>query len=424
MAPKCHRFVRWRLLCERRFDRRRRRSSVMTLLCLTLALIVALGGPAYADTSAPVGTGGLMISQALPSGWDDPFLYTISCTGPANTFQTTIAGTASQIQSGIPAGSTCGVTSLPLHLKPSKWLKPTFSPKLPITIVAGTNVTVNVTQTPSPGFITIKEIAPSGSTALFEFTISCANPIFTVVRSVVGSGTVGSGRLPPTSTCAITQKTPSGLSAPVFNPPGPFGFHDDRSLKVAATNTLLPTGSLRIRKVLVGILGANDTFGFIVTCTNPSNTFSLGITGTGTATQSGIPVGSICKVKEDLAPGSPFVSSISPDSVVIGSGTTEVVTVTNTAKRSARTSKKAATPTVVLSKQLARTGVNVRTLFPLGFGLVVLGALMVLCSLRRPKPVLVGAIDSTSRKKRPPTVSDRRVSIYLLGRRPRDRGGP
>ena len=112
---------------------------------------------------------------------------------------------------------------------------------------------------------------------------------------------------------------------------------------IVFVNTLAP-GSLDVVKVAPA--SSTQVFNFTVNCTNPTNTYLLSITGSGTTTQTGIPAGSVCTVVETVPSGfnTPLYSPAG-GVVTIGAGTTVTVTVTNTLQPGSLSIVKVAPPT-------------------------------------------------------------------------------
>ncbi len=244
--------------------------------------------------------------------------------GPGTGVSTlTVTATTGVIAFAGPVGSSCVVTEI---TPPAGYGMPADVDQI-VTITSAFTATVfSFLDPPAPGSLTITKVAPAGSTQQFTFTINCTNPTNTYSLTITGSGSATQSGIPAGSQCTVTETVPTGFNPPLYSPSNVVTIVSAQTVTVTVTNTLAP-GSLTINKVAPA--GSSQRFTFTVACTNPTNTYTLAITGSGSATQSGIPAGSICTVVETVPSGfaTPVISP--PGPYTIGPAQTITVTVTN-----------------------------------------------------------------------------------------------
>jgi LPXTG-motif cell wall-anchored protein len=274
--------------------------------------------------------GGLTVTKAAPGGSDEVFSFTVTCSGDPNSpYNFDITGSESHTINGIPAGSSCTV----VETSPGPdFNAPAYS--LSATVVTEANVTkeVTVTNTLKTGDLTITKDAPaSQQSTVFNFDITCTNPHTSPVgpytASVTGSGSDTIHNIPAGSTCTVAEQNPgSTYNAPGYSPSDTVLVPGDATVTVLVTNSLKP-GSLTITKVAPA--GVTDTFTFNIDC-GGENTYQLQITASGSATQDGIPAGSVCTITEVVPVGYAQPAFDPSNQVTVGAAQTVGVTVTNT----------------------------------------------------------------------------------------------
>jgi hypothetical protein len=273
--------------------------------------------------------GGLTVTKHAPAGSTEQFSFTVTCTGDPNspyTFQ--ITGSDSHTVTGIPAGTSCTVAESSPGVD---FNAPQYSPNATVVVVANDTVTVAVTNTLKSGSLQITKVAPAGSTDTYDFTVTCTNPHTSPVgpytASITGSGSSTISDIPAGSVCTVAETDPGATyNAPQFSPSDTVTVTGDETVTVTVTNTLKP-GSLTINKVAPA--GATDTYTFNVDC-GGNNTYQLQITGSGSATQDGIPAGSVCTISEVVPAGYAQPSYDPSNQVTVDANQSVSVTVTNT----------------------------------------------------------------------------------------------
>ena len=273
--------------------------------------------------------GGLTVTKAAPADSTEQFSFTVTCSGDPNSpYSFQITGSDSHTVTGIPAGTSCTVAETSPG---SDWNAPQYSPNATVTVQANDTVTVTVTNTLKLGSLQITKVAPAGSTDTYNFTVTCTNPHTTApgpyTPSITGSGDATINDIPAGSVCTVAETDPgTTYNAPQYSPSDTVTVNGDETVTVTVTNTLKP-GSLTITKVAPA--GATDTYTFSVDC-GGDNTYQLQIAGSGSATQDGIPSGSVCTVSEVVPAGYAQPSYDPSNQVTVNANANVGVTVTNT----------------------------------------------------------------------------------------------
>jgi hypothetical protein len=291
--------------------------------------------------------GGLTVTKAAPAGSTESFSFTVTCAGDPNSPYTfTITGSDSHTITGIPAGSSCTVA----ETNPGgDFNAPTYSPNATVTVDPNATVTVTVTNTLKTGALQITKVAPAGSTATYNFTVTCTNPHTSPVgpytATITGSNSSTITGIPAGSTCTVTETDPgTTYNPPTYSPSDTVLVSGDSTVTVTVTNTLKP-GAVTITKVAPAE-EQNTVFNFSLDCTNPTQHYDLQVTGSNSITQNNIPAGSSCQVTETGLPDVNNAPSIDPSGVfTVGATQTVTVTVTNTLKPLGILIEKSVTPT-------------------------------------------------------------------------------
>ncbi|MCA1833691.1 MAG: DUF5979 domain-containing protein [Actinomycetota bacterium] len=310
--------------------------SLPTVLTQTITIASATT-PTVISFLDPPAPGSLKILKTSPTAGS--FTFNIACTGDVNSpYQLTVTANdpAGATQSGIPAGSVCTVT----EVVPAGFATPVISPN-PVTIITAQTVTVTASNSLLPGAIKILKIGPEAGN--FTFHITCTNdaasPYTVVVAANDANGTTQSG-IPAGSVCTIAEDVPAGYDTPLISP-NPVTVLPGATATVTATNALLP-GSLTIGK-------SSPTFGptsftFDVACTGGVAEFQLVVPANGTATQNGLPAGSVCTITEQVPEGFATPTFDPSNVATIVAGQTVRVNATNTALSPSIAIVKTATP--------------------------------------------------------------------------------
>lgn len=174
------------------------------------------GPPAVVDaymklTAIPLPVGSLQINKAVnnkPAGYSSPsFSMVVDCSDDSfdQTVQVTDGG--SQTISNIPEGTTCTVTEPTLPSPPTGYVydPPNISPAAPYTIVAGSTVGVNVTN--SLRFVCGINIPVVTTTCINVGNDgNSSNDTFTYVISATGSNTGANYKVTKTAPGAATTE--------------------------------------------------------------------------------------------------------------------------------------------------------------------------------------------------------------------------
>jgi len=307
----------------------------------TVTIPVGTGGATVYKFLDPPSPGSIEIDKTAPAAEQSTvFHFTITCTGPSNTYHVQVTGTNNVTQSGVPAGSSCTVTE---DDPGSTFNPPVISPADAFTVASGQTVTVTVTNSLKPGSIEIDKTAPAAEqSTVFHFTITCTGPSNTYHVQVTGTNSVTQGNIPAGSSCTVTEDDPgSTFNAPVIDPSGAFPVGANQTVTVTVTNSL-KDGSVTINKTAPESESAT-VFHFTITCTNPSNTYNVQVTGSGSVSQTGIPAGSSCQVTETGLATKFNTPTIDPSGTFIVDANAGVtVNVTNTLKPGSVTIEKTA----------------------------------------------------------------------------------
>ena len=278
----------------------------------------------FYDAPSP---GSVKIVKVAPASQSSTvFHFTIDCTNPANQYTTTITGSGNHTVTGIPAGSSCQVSETSVPSTDNVVVDPSGT----FTVSSNQTVTVTVTNSLKPGDLTVTKVAPSGSTDVYSFTVTCtgdANSPYTF--DITGSGDHTVTGVPAGSSCTVAETDPGATyNAPSYSPSNVAVIEPNATVTVTVTNTLKP-GGLKVTKAAPA--GSTETFDFTVTCAgDPNSPYSFSIIGSGDHTVTGIPSGLSCTVAE-TSPGADFnAPQYSPsDTVTVQPNDTVTVTVTN-----------------------------------------------------------------------------------------------
>ena len=182
---------------------------------------------------------------------------------------------------------------------------------------------------PNQTFQVKKVVSGTTTTQSFPITVTCTLGTTTLPTQTVtlsDGQTSGAITVPKGSVCNATDSV-TGYTTTSTGPLGPIT--SDGGL-ITVTNTR-QLASLSIVKNQVG--GADRDWHFAVSCSNDfGETFtgSASVTGSGTATVSGIPVGLNCTVTEAEANSAGFTTTVDATGGVVTVGDSSAVTFTNT----------------------------------------------------------------------------------------------
>jgi uncharacterized repeat protein (TIGR01451 family) len=329
-------------------------------------------------------TGQLSITKApiTPAGIVDPartFSIGFSCVYNGDAPVTgTVTLTAGQTATTPPVflGSLCTVTEDPAELTvpPSAtdpswvWLPVTYDPSQQVVVTSATTpVTMSVINTIrqiTGAFNITKAVVGSGKDggyvpgSQFSFHIACSNG-FSADFSLGDGVSFPGGQLPQFTTCTLTEN-----GAPPTTGPGygwdPVQFTVDGvasgtgnsvtfqipavgPVQVNALNPITPRlGSVVVAKQVTGAtagLAPGATFTINLAC-GPGLSYQLDVPANGSATQDGIPVGSVCTATESTPTGGLVDASFAwgpptfdPATVTVALGTPVTITVTNPIER-------------------------------------------------------------------------------------------
>lgn len=293
----------------------------------------------------------------IPSTFDTTTHCSANVASPAVNTPVAVAGGQTVLQPGtLQAGTICSVTEAPpAPIKPLEACKGrgatwTVSYSAPVTIVAGANAVLTVTNTldcdkPTGGTLQVHKSVVNTlgvpTPPSFNMTASCGGmAAVPLVVPVDGTVTVPPGGLIPDGTvCTITETIPpkvtgvkacpSGTATWVPSNPGPLTVHTAQTTGTIITNTLTcdkPPESARfqIRKS-TGAAVIPGTYVFNLSCTVGGTTVpvtspvSIALPGTGFTTIS-VPGGASCVVTEQ-SPGTNW----NPSPAFVGSGGLTVI---------------------------------------------------------------------------------------------------
>jgi hypothetical protein len=166
----------------------------------------------------------------------------------------------------------------------------------------------------------------------FALTVVCTDPVATYPLVVTNQDKTASvASIPAGSSCMVSEPDSSGATSTVVAPPGAVKITGAKTTVVKVTNNY-STGSLQVSKVVAGYQPpASWSFAIDVNCDGPSNHYALVVTNTQpTATQTGIPAGSVCTVVEPDAHGADSTTMKPAAPVTILADCATKVVVTNT----------------------------------------------------------------------------------------------
>ncbi len=334
-------------------------------------------------------TTSLKITKTQVGGTAQVWTFDVNCSGPfGETFQSLnvpITGSGNATVTGIPTGLSCTVTEDQAN---SGGFTTTVDPVGSIN-VGTTGGSVGFTNT-APGSLKITKVN-NGGPASQTFTIGYNCGVgFTGSVSLVGGGTQTISGIPAGRICTLSE-TPTGYT-PSFSV-NPTTITAGGTAEVVVTNTRNTT-SLTITKTQNG--GTAQAWTFDVNCgTAPGETFQaldVLITGSNTATVSGIPTGLSCTVTEDQANSGGFDTTVVPAGVINVGNAGGAIAFTNTKRANVTITKtqNGGAPTFQYTFRLTGgpDGVSIaRTTLvdpsPLDFGLVKPGS-YTLCELAVP----------------------------------------
>jgi uncharacterized repeat protein (TIGR01451 family) len=232
------------------------------------------------------------------------FKFTVACPAVAGYPQElTIGGGGGNVSTpeNIPFGANCTVT----EASNPGW---SSTPTVSINPVDATAETAEFTNTRQTGSLTITKTTAGGN-GTFSFAVDCDGTAFDSNRSVTtvsNSGSVTISGIPSGINCTVSETVPLGWDLTTPN---------DVQVTIPANSTVTAnftntrqTADLVITKAVSGAyaVGVSGTFDFVVNC-GDAGTFNPSIqassTQNGTATVSGIPVGSTCQLTETVPSG-------------------------------------------------------------------------------------------------------------------------
>jgi hypothetical protein len=290
----------------------------------------------------------LIKKTKVPPGMAMPasFQFAVNCTpgGPNMTVTVPANGVAPILP--VPAPATCTIVEQVPPAPPGCSWSVSQSPAGPVAVAPGAAVVVGASNklVCNPvGQIVINKttIHPAAQTP-FSFLVNCtpggpSNLVVTVPWN--GSGTVPN--IPATATCTVVEQphaAPTGCNwVPSQVPPNPVVVTAGATVSVNVTNNLVcaPTGTLIIKKTTVvpPVLPTPGGFAFNVSCTPGGPTMTVNVPSNGSSGLN-VPGGSTCTVAEQI-PTPPAgctwnVVQVPPGTVLVPSGATVTVSVTNT----------------------------------------------------------------------------------------------
>ncbi len=240
------------------------------------------------------------------------FSFTVACPGIAGyPLSLTVPGTggAAQTPADIPFGTSCSVT----EATAPGW---DGSPSVSIDPLDEAVETAAFTNTRRTGDLTIAKTTTGGDGS-FTFSVDCDGTAYDTTRTVgtsAGSGSVTISGLPSGIGCTVSETVPAGWTLNSANDVGVT--IPDGGAATAAFSNARQTADLVITKAVSGTyaIPVSTTFAFDVDC-GPAGVFSRDISASslanGSATVSGIPVGTGCSVSEVVPAGWSLDASIS-----------------------------------------------------------------------------------------------------------------
>ena len=278
-------------------------------------------------SKAPI-AGGTVVDPARSYAIDYRCVYAAD---PAVEGSVLLVAGASTTIPDLLLGAACTVTENPATLAdppvpgdPSwVWLPPTYDPGQNVVVTSATTpITVGVTnriQQLTGGFNLTKVVQGAGKEGgysagtTFQFDITCGNGFSETVNLADTAG-FQAGTIPVGTECTIEEvdqppTDPAFAWEPVvFTGPGVTQAGNtatfevtDTAIQINAVNTITPLfGSVVVEKQITGATSGFDgsiTFGVTLNC-GPGRTYQLAVPGDGSATQDGIPVGSVCTATE------------------------------------------------------------------------------------------------------------------------------
>jgi uncharacterized protein DUF5979 len=234
--------------------------------------------------------GSVTITKIAPAS-EQTTVFHFDLTCGETVYPLSVTGSDSVTQTGIPAGSSCQVTETGLG---GTFATPTISPSGQFTVGANDSVTVTVTNGLLPGSVTITKVAPASEQSTgFHFDLTCGETVYPL--SITGSDSVTQSGIPAGSSCQVIETDlPDRFNTPTIDPSAAFTVGATQEVAVTVTNTLKP-GSVTITKVAPASQQSTE-FHFDLTCGD--TVYHLTLTGSGSATQEGIPAPASCSVIE------------------------------------------------------------------------------------------------------------------------------
>ncbi|HNI34061.1 MAG TPA: DUF5979 domain-containing protein, partial [Microthrixaceae bacterium] len=253
--------------------------------------------------------GKIKVNKAITPVPGDPtpvptFQFTVTCPGVAGYPKTlTITGSGSgETPSDIPFGTNCTVTEAPAP----GWAQ---SGSQSVQPVNEATENVSFTNTRQTGALIITKTTVGGD-GTFNFNVACDGTAWDVTRTITTAGGTGQSThviaIPAGVNCTVTEDAQVGWTQ-TSGPAGPLTIAPGEVATAAFTN-IRQTADLVITKAVSGTyaIPVSGTFPYVVNC-GAAGTFTPSINASnsanGTATVSGIPVGTSCTVTETIPAG-------------------------------------------------------------------------------------------------------------------------
>ncbi len=248
----------------------------------------------------------------VTSGGTGTFRFAVDCNDGTihdrtGTDKLSITNTGTDTVAGIPTGTSCTVTE-DTHPDFNSSLR---SPSTTNTVsISDSGATVFFQNTRKTGTLTVSKSRTGGSaTDVFTFEVDCTDNTFdrkgAQALSITGSGTATVTGIPTGTSCVVTETTDDRYAS-TPTPSNGTVIMDENGETVSFSN-VRNTGTLTISKTTTG---GSGTFTFTVDCSDDAFDTTRTITGTNSATVTGIPTGTTCTVTETIDPL--FASTRSP----------------------------------------------------------------------------------------------------------------
>jgi len=232
------------------------------------------------------------------------FQFTVACPAVAGYPRslTVVGSGTAETPSDIPFGTNCTVT----ETATPGWAQSGAQSVQPVDQAVEN---VSFTNTRQTGSLIVNKSTVGGD-GTFDFTVACDGTAWDVTRSITTAGGTGQSTavtgIPAGVNCTVTETQQTGWTQTAA-PAGPLTIVAGQQATASFTNTR-QTADLVITKAVSGtyLLPVSGSFQFTVDCGVAgtfSRTISASNTANGTATVSGIPVGTSCTVTETVPSG-------------------------------------------------------------------------------------------------------------------------